>query len=59
MNSETLVSMYCPDCRGRFEIGAFDIEEDEVLECALCAAEILVVQKNPIRVKLYTEADDF
>lgn len=55
----SLVSMYCPDCRGRFEVERNDIAEDEVIECALCGAEILIVQEDPIKVKLYTEEDDF
>jgi len=53
------VQLYCPDCRGRFEVESVDIEEGEVLECSLCGAEILVKQENPIRIKLYQEADDF
>ena len=53
------VQLYCPDCRGRFEVEHSDIIEGEVLECLLCGAEILVKQTNPIRIKLYEEQDDF
>ncbi len=59
MDFETLVSLYCPDCRGRFEVETSDIHEDEVLECPLCGAEILVTQQDPIRIKLFSEDDDF
>ncbi len=59
MDSQTLVSLFCPDCRGRFEAEGSDIAEDEVLECTLCGAEILILQENPIRIKLFTEDDDF
>lgn len=54
-----VVQLYCPDCRGRFEVEGSDIAEGEVLECSLCGAEILVKQENPIRIKLYEEEDDF
>ena len=59
MDYETLVSLYCPDCRGRFQVENSDIREDEVLECTLCGAEILVTQAEPIRIKLFSEEDDF
>jgi len=59
MSTTYAVQLYCPDCRGRFEVESTDIMEGEVLECSLCGAEILVKQTNPIRIKLYQEADDF
>jgi len=59
MDNQTLVSLFCPDCRGRFETEGADIAEDEVLECTLCGAEILILQEDPIRIKLFTEDDDF
>lgn len=54
-----IAQIFCPDCRGRFEIDQNDIIEDEVLECSLCGAEILVVREDPIRIKLFSEDDDF
>ena len=59
MSEICAVQLYCPDCRGRFDVELSDILEGEVLECSLCAAEILVKQTNPIRIKLYEEQDDF
>lgn len=53
------VIIYCPDCRGKFEIDESDIIEEEILECPLCGAEIIVIQEDPIKIKLYTEDDDF
>lgn len=51
--------IFCPDCRGRFDVPFDDFYEEEVLECDLCSAEIIVISENPPRVKLFTEADDF
>ena len=59
MDNQPLVSLFCPDCRGRFEAESTDIVEDEVLECRLCGAEILILQEEPIRIKLFSEDDDF
>lgn len=59
MDNQPQVSLFCPDCRGRFELEGTDIIEDEVLECALCGAEILILQADPIRIKLFSEDDDF
>lgn len=59
MDNPTQVSLFCPDCRGRFELESSDIIEDEVLECTLCGAEILILQADPIRIKLFSEDDDF
>jgi len=59
MDNQTLVSLFCPDCRGRFDAEGADIVEDEVLECTLCGAEIVILREDPIRIKLFTEDDDF
>ncbi len=56
---KTLAQIFCPDCRGRFEIDQQDIMEDEVLECPLCGAEILILQEDPVKIKLFSEDDDF
>ena len=59
MYHEILVSLFCPDCRGQFDVDNGDLTEDEVIECALCGAEILVIREDPIRIKLFSEEDDF
>jgi uncharacterized protein YbaR (Trm112 family) len=41
--------IYCPDCRGKFEVAAEDFMEEEILECDLCGAEIMVVETDPIK----------
>ena len=56
---QEFITLYCPDCRGKFELDTDDVLEGEVVECALCGAEILVKQKHPLQVKLFTEEDDF
>lgn len=59
MKDQNLTSMYCPDCRGGFEIESADIIEEDIIECTLCGAEILIVQADPVKLRLYCEEDDF
>ena len=50
------IVIYCPDCRGRccFSNDDWnDINEEDVLECDICGMEMRVVQKSPIKIKLY------
>ncbi len=56
---EEVLFIYCPDCRGKFEINSQDLIEDEICECPLCAAEIKVVSIDPIKLKLFVAEDDF
>jgi len=51
--------IYCPDCRGKFEVAAEDFTEEEILECDLCGAEIVVVEVDPIKLKLLEPGEDF
>jgi len=53
MNEE--IYIFCPDCRGKFEVELADIVEGEVLECSLCGAEIEILQENPIKIQLLKE----
>lgn len=56
MNEE--IYIFCPDCRGKFEVERSDIVEGEILECSLCGAEIEVTQEDPIKIRLLTEEED-
>ncbi len=58
MGEEVLV-IYCPDCRGKFEINNQELIEDEICECPLCAAEIKVICTDPIKLKLFKAEEDF
>jgi uncharacterized protein YbaR (Trm112 family) len=51
--------IYCPDCRGKFEVEESDFIEEEILECSLCGAEIVVVETDPIKLKLMEPGEDF
>ena len=51
--------IYCPDCRGKFEVEESDLAEEEILECSLCGAEIMVVETNPIKLKLIEPGEEF
>ena len=51
--------IYCPDCRGKFEVDAEDFVEEEILECDLCGAEIVVVDVDPIKLRLLEPGEDF
>ena len=53
------IIVYCPECRGRFEICESDIVEGEVLECDLCGTEIEVVQESPVKMRLFSSEDNF
>ena len=59
MMSDEEVHIFCPDCRGRFTVGLDEIIEGDLVECTLCAAEIQVLEENPIKLRLYNEENDF
>lgn len=57
---EKQIIIYCPDCRGKFDVLKSDIVEDDMLECPLCGAELVILQEDPIKLKLVDpEEDDF
>lgn len=57
---EKQIIIFCPDCRGKFDIDRIDIVEDDMLECPLCGAELVVLQEDPIKLRLVDpEKDDF
>ena len=43
--------IFCPDCRGKFTIEQSDIIEDDIIECHLCGAELIVTNEDPIMLK--------
>lgn len=51
----SFMNIYCPDCRGTFDIDFDEISEKDVLECDLCMAEIEVLQLEPLRLKVFLE----
>lgn len=57
--SEEEITLYCPDCRGRFDINPEEFQEEEIVECTLCAAEIFIVSTNPVKTRLFQGDDDF
>jgi len=59
MDQNVLVSIYCPDCRGQFDVEGEYIQEEEIIECDLCSAEMIVLEEDPIKLKLYCSDDDF
>ncbi len=56
---DDLVIIYCKDCLGEFEIEPEYLKEEEIIECELCSAEMIVVSEEPIKIKLYDSDDDF
>ncbi len=57
---EKEIIIFCPDCRGKFQVNESDIIEDDILECPLCGAELIVVQEDPIKLRLVDpEKDEF
>ncbi len=53
------IIIFCPDCRGQFEIDSEDIVEGELIECPLCGAEIEVLSESPIKIRLWSEDNTF
>ncbi len=51
--------IFCPDCRGKFEVLPEDIAEGEILECPLCGAEIEILQEDPLKIRLFSGEFDF
>ena len=48
------IVIFCPDCRGKFEIQMEELIEEEILECDLCGAEIKVVSnEEPIKLTVF------
>ncbi|HEY5714658.1 MAG TPA: hypothetical protein VIT68_04890 [Candidatus Gracilibacteria bacterium] len=53
------ITIYCPDCRGRFTVAHEEIQEGEIFECLLCGAEVEILQEDPLKVRLFCEDFDF
>ena len=53
------VVIFCADCRGKFSVNGGDIVEEEVIECTLCAAEMVVLSEDPVKIRLYSEDEMF
>jgi Zn ribbon nucleic-acid-binding protein len=58
MHTEIAITIYCPDCRGKFDVETDDIIEDDLIECVLCGAEMKVLSEDPIRLKLLVDGND-
>jgi hypothetical protein len=56
---EEEITLYCPDCRGRFDIPADEFVEEEIVECRLCAAEIYIISTKPVKTRVFQGDDDF
>lgn len=53
------IVVFCPDCRGKFEIDPASLEEGEVFSCPLCMADLQVTSLNPFKVRLFDGDMDF
>lgn len=53
------ITIFCPECRGRFRVERDEIVEGEIIDCPLCTAEIITLQENPIKIALYNEDNIF
>ena len=51
----SFITVYCPDCRGRFDADISDFDEGDVLECSLCMAEVEILQMDPLKIQLFCE----
>jgi DNA-directed RNA polymerase subunit RPC12/RpoP len=55
MNEELLI--YCPDCRGKISFNYDEMYEDDVIDCDICGAEMVVEQKEPLKIRLVVDED--
>jgi hypothetical protein len=53
------VTVNCLDCLGEFKVAQDEFVEEEIIECTLCAAELVVVSEETGQVKMFCEDDDF
>src|SRR5438270_12531 len=53
----TVVTAKCPECEADVKLAA-DVEKGEIVPCADCGAELEVVERNPVELKLAPEEEE-
>lgn len=54
--SEEIV-IYCPDCRGKISFKRGEILEDDIIECDICGAEMIIEEMEPLKIRLVADHD--
>jgi alpha-aminoadipate carrier protein LysW len=53
----TAVTAKCPECEADVKLGA-DVEKGEIVSCADCGAELEVVERDPVELRLAPEEEE-
>ena len=53
----TVVTAKCPECEADVKLAA-DVEKGEIVPCADCGAELEVVERDPVKLKLAPEEEE-
>jgi len=53
----TAVTAKCPECAADVKLAA-DVEKGEIVPCADCGAELEVVERDPVELRLAAEEEE-
>jgi alpha-aminoadipate carrier protein LysW len=53
----TAVTAKCPECEADVKLAA-DVEKGEIVPCADCGAELEVVERDPVQLRLAPEEEE-
>jgi alpha-aminoadipate carrier protein LysW len=53
----TVLTAQCPECEADVQLAA-DVERGEIVPCADCGAELEVVQRDPLELRLAPEEEE-
>ena len=53
----TVLTAQCPECEADVHLAA-DVERGEIVPCADCGAELEVVQRDPLELRLAPEEEE-
>jgi alpha-aminoadipate carrier protein LysW len=53
----TAVTAKCPECAADVKLAA-DVEKGEIVPCADCGAELEVIERDPVELRLAPEEEE-
>ena len=53
----TVLTAQCPECGGEVSLAA-DVERGEIVPCRDCGAELEVVEREPVELRLAPEEEE-
>ncbi|MFN8058690.1 MAG: hypothetical protein U0Q12_05945 [Vicinamibacterales bacterium] len=48
----------CPECDAEIDVSEFDVEEGDVVSCAECGANLVVLSTSPFELDVAPDEDD-